>query len=162
MARAARVLFAAAACLLAVSAHAQQAAPEAVFDRFTQALAAGDLGAMMALHSADAVLVPSAGGPFVKGKDAIEAYYKGIFARTKSRRAIVTPGADMWQVYGDTAIRTSNGIFEIETDQDKKSLPLRNTYIFHKEGGDWKLVNSHISNRTTTTSEASATGSTSK
>lgn len=135
------------ACLFAAGAHAQQP-PEDVFDRFSAALAAGDLQAMMALHSDNAVLVPSNGGPFAAGKAAIEAYYKAIFANTRSRRAIKSPDTQ-WQVYGDTAVRTSNGQFEVETANGKNVIPLRNTYVFHKEGQDWKLVNTHVSSRST-------------
>jgi uncharacterized protein (TIGR02246 family) len=139
------------ACFLTAGAHAQQTGPEEAFDRFAQALAAGDIQAMVALHSDDAILVPSNGGPFVQGKAAVEAYYKAVFANTTSRRAIKTPGTQ-WQVYGDTAVRTSNGILEVETDKGKNAVPLRNMYVFHKEGQDWKLVSTSISMRTTPTS----------
>lgn len=141
------------ALLLVAGAQAQQAGPEEMFDRFAQALAAGDIQAMMALHSDDSVLVPSNGGPFVKGKAAIESYYKAIFANTRGRQAIKAPGYE-WQVYGDTAIRTSNGMFEVETANGKNVVPLRNTYVFHREGQDWKLATTHVSNRTPQASAA--------
>ena len=149
------------ALLLATGSQAQQSGPEEMFDRFSQALVAGDIQAMMALHSEDSVLVPSNGGPFVKGKAAIESYYKAIFAKTRSRHAIKSPGYE-WLVYGDTAIRTSNGMFEVETASGKNVLPLRNTYVFHKEGQDWKLVTTHVSNRAPQGSAATPTASTAK
>lgn len=152
----------AAVLLLASGAQAQQAGPEELFDRFAQALANGDIQAMMDLHSDDAILVPSNGGPFVRGRAAIESYYKAIFAATKSRQAIKPPGSNQWQVFGDTAIRTSNGLFEIETEKGRQQLPLRNTYIFHKEGADWKLVNTHVSNRTTQAVSSSSAASATK
>lgn len=141
-----RLLFAAAAALICTAAVAQQAAPEEAFDRYAAALAKGDLQDLLAMHTDDSILVPSNGGPFVQGKEAIGAYYKALFAGSKARQAIkATP--PKWQVYGDTAVRTSNGLFEVETEQGKQQFPLRNLYVFHKEGGNWKLTTTHISKR---------------
>lgn len=135
------------ACLFAIGAHAQQPSLEEMFDRYAQAIGSGDLQALIAMHSDDVVFVPSSGLPMVKGKAAVESYYKALFSNTSSRQLVKT-GYE-WQVYGDTAIRTSNGLFEAETANGKTNSLLRNTYVFHKEGQDWKLVNLHVSKRTT-------------
>lgn len=142
-----RLIVLGATCLVAAAAQAQQVGPEEAFDRYAQAINTGDLPAVVAVYSDDALAIwTTSGSPFMKGKAAIEDYYKGFFASTKSRHVIKAPGYQ-WQVFGDTAVRTSNGTIEVETDKGKVILPLRNTYVFHKEGQDWKIVNSHISDR---------------
>ena len=99
----------------------------------------------MAFFAEDATRTPS-GSPFqFEGRDAIQAYYEGLFRAFPTVRVVVHQGAT--QVYNNTTAVTST--YYTVTLVDKKAqarrVHARSSVTRVKVDGRWLIVNQHMS-----------------
>lgn len=128
-----RLSLAFAAALLAASPVLADdtAAIEGQADAFEAAFNAGDAAAVAALYTEDAVALPP-DGPFVRGRDAIQAMWQGAIDGGLGNLALMP---EEIQVTGDTAweMSTLSGTLGDEPVQGKYIV------VWKKNGEDWLL-----------------------
>jgi uncharacterized protein (TIGR02246 family) len=114
-------------------------------DRYSQAYAKKDVGAIMVLIApdADVAFVDSDSERPVQGADAIKSAYEREFAQVKSA-SIKFPWVAVGSK-GDVAWVTAQCQAEVDTGEGKMTVPAHWTAVLEKRDGKWLLVQSHLS-----------------
>ncbi|MBV8964405.1 MAG: SgcJ/EcaC family oxidoreductase [Hyphomicrobiales bacterium] len=103
-------------------------------DKFSDAFNRGDAAAIGAMYMEDAVVLP-AGAPLVRGREAIQAFWKKGAEQLDGMRLTTI---DI-QPLGDGAAREI-GTFVLKTKgQTPQQIDGKYVVVWQKEGGDWKL-----------------------
>ena len=118
--------------------------PEAVDDAWVKAVKAGDIEAVIALYSSDAVMFPP-DSMTVKGRDAIRAYWGGFLSANK-----VTEAAVLERGYKTSAnFATGWGRFSMTFQPKAGGAPVtmegRFTEVMVKKDGKWLYAVDHAS-----------------
>jgi uncharacterized protein (TIGR02246 family) len=118
------------------------AAPEdevrAAAQLWIEGISLGDPDYMVALYAEDAIL-HGTGSPVVRaGHALIREYFAGLTARVKMN--FVEPLHI--RIYGDVAVNTGN--YETSIG-DNPPLKLRYSFVYHKVGDQWLIVDHHSS-----------------
>jgi uncharacterized protein (TIGR02246 family) len=104
-------------------------------DKFAQAFNAGDAAAVAALYTDDAVILPP-GGEMMKGKSAIQAFWKGAteqLGNGKLTTVDVKPlGSQAAQEIGTFTFRTKG--------TQPQEITGKYVVVWEKVGGEWKLA----------------------
>jgi uncharacterized protein (TIGR02246 family) len=130
-------LLLAAACLcLPVSAKAQDKATiQNLNDQFARAFNTGDIASVAAHYTDDAAVLPP-GAEMVKGRSAIQAFWKGA---TEQIGDIKLTAVDV-KPLGSNAAREI-GIFSLRTKGSQpQEITGKYVVVWEKVGADWKLA----------------------
>jgi len=135
-------LIAALCVAVVLPGHAQdKAAFQALADQWAEAFNKGDLAKVGQMYAEDAVLLPL-DVAMVRGKDAIQAYWKKEAERTGDLKVTVTDvkplGTDAAHTVFTSTIKTKGA--------QAQEIPGKGATLAQKAGGDWKIV-SHVWNR---------------
>jgi uncharacterized protein (TIGR02246 family) len=99
--------------------------------------------AIMPLYADDAVLWGTLSPTLRSDPAAVKAYFVGAFKALP--KATVSFGDQLIRVYGDTAINTGYYTFSYTKDGETKSIPARYSFVYVKNGNDWKIADHHSS-----------------
>lgn len=112
-----------------------------LFDRWNAALQTGDPRKVAQLYAKSAILLPTLSSRLRQSPEAIEEYFEE-FLRLKPRSKIIQQNV---RLFDDIAINSGVYVFEIEREGQPLSVKARFTFIYHCEGGDWKIIEHHSS-----------------
>ncbi len=112
----------------------------------TQAFIQADLEAWMAAYADNAVITPSLAPFRMEGKEAIQAFYAGLFQAYPTRR-IVTRQPSTRVYNGDTTAVTNAyaHLTLVDRNGQANALYLRFSTTWIKQGGRWLIVDVHAS-----------------
>jgi uncharacterized protein (TIGR02246 family) len=129
-------LFAASLVLVAGSAFAQDKATiQALNDRFTAAFNRADPAAMAAMYTEDAYVLP-AGADMVKGRGAIEAFWRGAIQQLGDAKLTTVDVLPL----GSGAAREI-GTFSFKTKgPSPQEVVGKYVVVWHNVDGQWKLA----------------------
>jgi uncharacterized protein (TIGR02246 family) len=121
---------------LAAPAFGQDSAQIQVLnDRFSEAFNRGDSAAVANMYADDAVVLP-AGSPLLRGREAIQSYWKKGAEQLEGMRLTTVDVEPL----GDRAAREI-GTFVLKTKaQPPQELVGKYVVVWRKEGNDWKLA----------------------
>jgi uncharacterized protein (TIGR02246 family) len=112
----------------------------------SQAFIEGNLEAWMAAYADNAVLTSALVAFRLEGKDAIQAHYANLFQNYPTRR---NPARQpLMRVYGtDTTVVTNSYVHLTLVDRHDQTINhfLRTSLTWIKLGGEWKIVDQHVS-----------------
>jgi uncharacterized protein (TIGR02246 family) len=104
-------------------------------DRFSQAFNKGDATTVAAMYTDDAVVLP-AGSPLVRGRDAIQSFWKKGTEQLEGMRLTtidVQPlGTDAAREIGTFVLKTKG--------QSPQEIEGKYVVVWQKVGNDWKLA----------------------
>lgn len=127
---------------LALLPSASVAAPEdevrAAGQEWVRSIGQGDPDLMVSLYAENAILHGTSSPVLREGHALIREYFAGLTA--KVRMTFVEP--QHIRVYGDVAINTGN--YET-TIGDGAPIRLRYSFVYHKVGEKWLIVDHHSS-----------------
>jgi uncharacterized protein (TIGR02246 family) len=135
-------------CLIALSvslpAHAGDVDDVAAVARlWADTIGRADPDAMVRLYDEDAVLHGTRSPVIRRGHAAIREYFA---------EAAKNPGLSMElrepmliRVYGDIAINTGNYSVTLIENGTPRTIPLRYSFVYHRIGNEWKIVDHHSS-----------------
>ena len=133
-------------CALGRATHADPAADaKALGEKFGAAVAAGDIGAIVALYTDDADVVYPGQGDEAHGKAAIEAMLKREIA-TMRATPLVQKSSDAFAI--DPTHIMNVGRWEMtvgEPGHTHRTLTVRTTELLVNQGGTWKYRVDHAS-----------------
>ncbi len=112
----------------------------------TQAFIQGDLDTWMAVYADDAAVTSSLVPFRIEGKEALRAYYGGLFQAYPTRRvAIRQPSTRAYN--GDTTAVTNAylQVTFVDRNGQANNFYLRQSITWVKQGGRWLIVDSHVS-----------------
>ena len=121
------------------------AAPEEIAklrEQYAQAFNAGDVEALGALFADDTQFFPALSPFRMDGKDAVRAYWVGLFQFPTHTLVFRQPST---RVYGDTTA-VDNGYFHTTLVDAKGQATMtfgRYSTTYVKQGGKWVIVNLH-------------------
>ncbi len=116
---------------------------EQQLQRWLDSLAAGDADRVTALYTEDAVLLPTLDGEVKVGHDAIRDYFANGFLPKAPRGTVVELHS---RALGDVAV--NSGLYDFEVDDGaggRKTVSARLTFVYHRVGDDWRIVEHHSS-----------------
>ncbi|KVK97797.1 YybH family protein [Burkholderia cepacia] len=116
------------------SQHPPEAAIKAENARWADAFARGDYEAIGRLYTRDGALLPP-GGDKVTGRSAITAYFTKGYAGSKP----ATVSFSHYEFYGNDRVVTEVSDAEIRDHDGKLKYRGKQTLVFLKQGGAWKL-----------------------
>lgn len=123
-------------CALAAPALAQtKAAIQQLDDQFAAAFNKGDAAALAAMYTIDAYVLP-AGSPMVKGRAAIEGYWKKAM---EALGDVKCTALDVKPLGASAAREIGTCTFTIKA-QPSQPGALKYAVVWQKEGGRWKLL----------------------
>ena len=99
--------------------------------------------AIMTLYANDAVLWGTLSPTLRSDPAAVKAYFVGAFKALP--KATVSFGEQLIRVYGDTAINTGYYTFSYTKDGETRSIPARYSFVYVKNGNEWKIEDHHSS-----------------
>lgn len=103
-------------------------------EQFTQAFNKGDAAAIAAMYTDDAIVLPP-GSDMVKGRPAIQAFWKKSAEQLGDMRLTTVEVKPL----GNRAAREI-GTFALKTKaQPPQDVPGKYAVVWHKVGGEWKL-----------------------
>ena len=111
-----------------------EAAIKAENARWADAFARGDYDAIGRLYTRDGALLPP-GGDKVTGSSAIAAYFTNGYAGSKP----ATVSFSNYEFYGNDRVVTEVSDAEIHDHDGKLTYRGKQTLVFLKQGGVWKL-----------------------
>jgi uncharacterized protein (TIGR02246 family) len=122
-------------CLSAPAMAQDKATIQSLNDKFAQAFNAGDAAAVAALYTEDALILPP-GGEMMKGKGAIQAFWKGATEQLGNGKLTTVDVKPL----GNEAAREI-GTFTFQT-KGAQSQDITGKYVvvWEKVGSDWKLA----------------------
>jgi uncharacterized protein (TIGR02246 family) len=131
-----RLAFVTSIFILSASAFGQDSRQiQALNDRFSEAFNRGDSPTVAAMYTDDAVVLP-AGSPLVRGRDAIQSFWKKGAEQLEGMRLTTLDVEPL----GDRAAREI-GTFVLKTKgQSPQEIVGKYVVVWQKEGNDWKLA----------------------
>ena len=113
-----------------------------LFDKWNATLQTGNPDAVADLYAEEGVLLPTVSNKVRVGHKPIADYFEH-FLQLKPKGTL-----DEVHVYcygGDVAINEGIYTFNLVKDGQPTSVQARYSYVYHKEGGVWKIVSHHSS-----------------
>jgi uncharacterized protein (TIGR02246 family) len=98
---------------------------------------------ILALYDKEAVMWGTLSPTRRDDPAAIRDYFVKAFKALPGHK--VTFGDQLIRVYGNTAINTGYYTFSFVKDGEAKSLPARDSFVYVKHNGAWKIVDFHSS-----------------
>jgi uncharacterized protein (TIGR02246 family) len=122
-------------CLSAPAMAQDKATIQSLNDKFAQAFNAGDAAAVAALYTEDALILPP-GGEMMKGKSAIQAFWKGATEQLGNGKLTTVDVKPL----GNGAVREI-GTFSFRTKgAQPQDITGKYVVVWEKVGSDWKLA----------------------
>jgi uncharacterized protein (TIGR02246 family) len=132
-----------AAVLLTMPASLRAQAPSAALQAWVEAFNSRDPGRIVALYAPDAVFWGTTARTIATTPESIRAYFKDAGQRPWTR---VTIDAEHERLYGDTAIVSGAYTFaDIRDGVASNVRPARFSFVFHRSGDRWLIVDHHSS-----------------
>jgi uncharacterized protein (TIGR02246 family) len=119
-----------------------EAALRRVADAYAAAIRAGDAGAVAAVFADDAVEMPP-GHPAIRGREAIAAYYRELFANVRFVEFALAH--DDVRSLGDFAFLAGSSRQTIEAGGGRHSDTGKYLVVLRRVGGTWKVVDASYS-----------------
>jgi uncharacterized protein (TIGR02246 family) len=115
----------------------------AIMGRWATAFGSLDAGALASLYSRNAFFFGSNPNLY-RGKDGVQAYFEGL-PRWSSPTVQFT---DVRTAHAAPDVINVSGIATFIVDADAEPLRVKITWVIIREGGEWKIVNHHVSSKT--------------
>ncbi|TVP74021.1 MAG: SgcJ/EcaC family oxidoreductase [Rhodobacteraceae bacterium] len=112
-----------------------------LFDIWNDALQSGDAAKVAALYAQDATLLPTLSKEVRRSAESIEDYFTA-FLKLHPKAAIIHQNISL---YEPIAINSGVYIFDTLVNGQKHSVLGRFTFIYRKDGEDWKIIEHHSS-----------------
>ncbi len=112
----------------------------------THAFTEGNLDAWMAGYVDDAVVTSSLAPFRIEGKDALRAYYAGLFQTYPTRR--VASRQSSTRIYNGDTTAVTNAYLQatlLDRNGQATTLYLRQSLTWVKQGGRWLIADVHVS-----------------
>lgn len=123
-------------------ADAKQAEVARLFDRWNAALATGNPDTVTSLYASDAVLEPTLSNKVRTTPEEIRNYFTS-FLKLKPQGVINYRQIRMLD--DNVALDTGVYTFSLTKDGKRQQAQARYTYVYEKQGGEWKIINHHSS-----------------
>jgi uncharacterized protein (TIGR02246 family) len=137
------LVLACSAVLLTMAAPLRAQTPATALQAWVDAFNSRDPGRIVALYAPDAVFWGTTARTIAATPESIQAYFKDAGQRPWTRVAI---DAAHERVYGDTAIVSGAYTFsDIRDGVASNVRPARFTFVFHRRGDRWLIVDHHSS-----------------
>ena len=112
-----------------------------LFTRWNDALQTGDPDAVVRLYGEDAILLPTVSNRVRHNHAEIRDYFVTFLAK---RPFGMVDESNVREI-GDVAIHSGSYTFDLTSDGVASRLPCRFTFVYHKVGGEWTIVEHHSS-----------------
>lgn len=112
-----------------------------LFNTWNAALQTGDPKKVASLYAKNATLLPTLSSEVRQSPDAIEDYFED-FLKLKPRGSIIHQNVSL---YDHIAINSGVYAFKLEQDGEKRHVIGRFTFVYLREGDDWKIIEHHSS-----------------
>ena len=112
-----------------------------LFHAWNAALQSGDARKVADLYAEDATLLPTLSREVRHTPEAIEDYFE-VFLKLRPKASIIHQNVSL---YDPIAINSGVYSFETTVDGEKHHLIGRFTFVYRKEGDDWKIIEHHSS-----------------
>lgn len=113
----------------------------ALFDRWNAALQTLDPGTVAARYAPDAVLLPTVSNQVRRTPAEIEDYFVQ-FLKKRPHGTIVQANI---RVFGDLAIDSGVYVFDLTTEEGVIQVLCRYTFVYRRDGDDWRIIEHHSS-----------------
>ena len=111
---------------------------------YIEAYRNGDAARIAALFADDATFVPLLPMARFQGREAVRAYYQRAIGATTARN--ITPTQQTVQDYGDVVVRSADiRIDQTFADGRQVATPARVSFVYRRDGGQWRIVHHHQS-----------------
>ncbi|MBL0404247.1 SgcJ/EcaC family oxidoreductase [Microvirga aerilata] len=104
-------------------------------DKFAQAFNAGDVAAVAALYTDDAVILPP-GGEMMRGTSAVQAFWKGAAEQLGNGKLTTV---EVKPLGSDRALEIGTFSFQTKASQPQ-DITGKYVVVWEKVGSDWKLA----------------------
>ena len=121
----------------------QQFAAKEVLSLWMEALQRRSADALTELYSDQAVLIPTLAPDLQRSPHALHQYFTMLTTREELR--VVLLQEDFRMLGKNAAIHAGIYRFEFRDDAGKQCLPARFTFIYGREGAEWKILHHHSS-----------------
>lgn len=108
---------------------------------WNDALQTGDAKEVAKLYAENATLLPTLSKEVRQTPDAIEDYFHG-FLKLRPKGSIIHQNVSL---YDPIAINSGVYTFETTVNGEKQHLIGRFTFVYRKDGEDWKIIEHHSS-----------------
>jgi uncharacterized protein (TIGR02246 family) len=115
----------------------------AVIQTWVDAFNAHDAARVSALYDAQAVLWGTLSADIITSADAINAYFDRTFQFNPP--PTVRLGQLLVRVFGDAAVASGGYTLAFEIAGQSHLMPARFSFTFHREAGQWCIVDHHSS-----------------
>ncbi len=112
-----------------------------LFNVWNDALQTGDAKKVTELYAKDATLLPTLSKEVRQTHDAIESYFE-TFLKLKPKGAIIHQNVSL---YDPIAINSGVYTFETSVNGERRHMIGRFTFVYRKDGDDWKIIEHHSS-----------------
>jgi uncharacterized protein (TIGR02246 family) len=112
-----------------------------LFDKWNDALQTRDPQQVVSLYADDAVLLPTVSNQVRHNHGEIENYFQSFLK--KSPKGKVTESNV--REYGDVALHSGVYVFNLTDGDTSSEVPCRFTFVYRKDGDDWKIIEHHSS-----------------
>lgn len=126
-----------------VLAFDQQFAAKEVLSHWMEALQRRSAEALTELYSDEAVLIPTLADELQRSPHALHRYFSMLTARDELR--VVLLQEDFRMLGRHHAIHAGIYRFEFRNEEGRQSLPARFTFVYSREGNEWKILHHHSS-----------------
>lgn len=126
-----------------VLAFDQQFAAKEVLTQWMEALKRRSADALTDLYSDQAVLIPTLAPDLQRSPLALHKYFTMLTAREALR--VVLLQEDFRMLGKNAAIHAGIYRFEFQDETGEQSLPARFTFVYAREGTEWKILHHHSS-----------------
>ena len=133
-----RRMMLAAALVLAVSTPVpaqDKAAIQQLSDRFAEAFNTGDIDAVAAMYTEDAVVLPP-GAEIIQGRDKIQALWQGATEQMSDLKLTATDVKPL----GDSAVREIGTATAKTNGEQPQDMTIKYVVIWEKVGDEWKIA----------------------
>ena len=111
------------------------------FDKWNQALLAGDPRSVAACYAEDAILLPTLSRQVRRNRSEIEDYFTEVL-KSKPRAWIDEHHV---RVFGDIALNSGVYSLVLQADADQKQIQARFTFVYRRTDDGWIIIDHHSS-----------------
>lgn len=111
------------------------------FDRWNDALQSRNPDSVVELYANDAILLPTISNRIRRTPDEIRDYFETFLRRDP--RGVVDESTIF--EFGDVAVRAGQYTFDLTDDGRTSRVPCRFSFVYRKDGDDWKIIEHHSS-----------------
>ncbi|WP_045215003.1 SgcJ/EcaC family oxidoreductase [Desulfonatronovibrio magnus] len=96
---------------------------------------------IMAMYASDAFFLPTLSARIRRNSDEIREYFEFLVQLEPA----CTVQHENIRIFGDIAINSGAYTFYVVKGGDRAAVPARFTFVYHKKGDDWLIVEHHSS-----------------